>query len=43
MPRCRAKCSSLLTTEGADVNAQLAQVRELEAKLAEEYRVVCVL
>jgi hypothetical protein len=25
---------------GADINAQLAQARELEAKLAEEYRVV---
>jgi hypothetical protein len=25
---------------GADINAQLAQVRELEAKLAEEYRAV---
>jgi hypothetical protein len=28
---------------GADVNAQLAQARELEAKLAEEYRVVRLL
>jgi hypothetical protein len=27
-------------TRGADINAQLAQARELEAKLAEEYRVV---
>jgi hypothetical protein len=32
-----------LTTEGADVNAQLAQARDLEAKLAEEYRVVRLL
>jgi hypothetical protein len=29
--------------EGADVNAQLAQARELEAKLAEEYRMVWLL
>jgi hypothetical protein len=43
MPRCGAKRSSLLTTEGADVNAQLAQVREIEAKLAEEYRAVQLL
>jgi hypothetical protein len=28
---------------GADVNAQLAQARELEAKLAEEYRAVRLL
>jgi hypothetical protein len=28
---------------GADINAQLAQARELEAKLAEEYRVVQLL
>jgi hypothetical protein len=32
-----------LTTEGADINAQLAQARELEAKLAEEYRTVRLL
>jgi hypothetical protein len=32
-----------LTAEGADINAQLAQVRELEAKLAEEYRMVRLL
>jgi hypothetical protein len=32
-----------LTTEGADVNAQLAQARELEAKLVEEYRAVRLL
>jgi hypothetical protein len=34
---------SLLTTEGADVNAQLSQARELEAKLAEECRAVRLL
>jgi hypothetical protein len=28
---------------GADINAQLAQARELEAKLAEEYRAVRLL
>jgi hypothetical protein len=28
---------------GADINAQLAQARELEAKLAEEYRTVWLL
>jgi hypothetical protein len=32
-----------LTAEGADINAQLAQARELEAKLAEEYRTVRLL
>jgi hypothetical protein len=31
------------TPAGADVNAQLAQARELEAKLAEEYRTVRLL
>jgi hypothetical protein len=30
-------------TRGADINAQLAQARELEAKLAEEYRAVRLL
>jgi hypothetical protein len=30
-------------TRGADINAQMAQARELEAKLAEEYRVVRLL
>jgi hypothetical protein len=34
---------SLLATEGADVNAQLAQAHELEAKLAKEYRAVRLL
>jgi hypothetical protein len=38
-----AKRPSLLTAEGADINAQLAQARELEAKLAEEYRTVRLL
>jgi hypothetical protein len=32
-----------LTAEGVDINAQLAQARELEAKLAEEYRAVRLL
>jgi hypothetical protein len=32
-----------LTAEGADINEQLAQARELEAKLAEEYRTVWLL
>jgi hypothetical protein len=39
----RGQAPSLLTTEGADVNAQLAQARELEAKLAEGYRAVQLL
>jgi hypothetical protein len=38
-----AKRPSFLTTEGPDINTQLAQVRELEAKLAEEYCIVRVL
>jgi hypothetical protein len=42
-PGCGAKHPSSLTTEGADINAQLAQARELEAKLAEEYRTVQLL
>jgi hypothetical protein len=29
-----------LPTGGADINAQLTQARELEAKIAEEYRAV---
>jgi hypothetical protein len=29
-----------LSAQGADINAQLAQAHELEAKLAEEYRAV---
>jgi hypothetical protein len=32
-----------LLARGADINAQLAQARELEAKLAEEYRAVRLL
>jgi hypothetical protein len=32
-----------LPPRGADINAQLAQARELEAKLAEEYRAVRLL
>jgi hypothetical protein len=42
-PRMAAGPSAPLTTEGADINAQLAQARELEAKLAEEYRTVRLL
>jgi hypothetical protein len=42
-PGCGAKRASPLTTEGGDINAQLAQARELEAKLAEEYRAVRLL
>jgi hypothetical protein len=38
-----ANCASPLTPRGADINAQLAQARELEAKLAEEYRTVRLL
>jgi hypothetical protein len=34
---------SPLIAEGADINAQLAQAREFEAKLAEEYRTVRLL
>jgi hypothetical protein len=42
-PGCRTKRTSPLTAEGADINAQLAQARELEAKLTEEYRAVRLL
>jgi hypothetical protein len=35
--------SSLLTAEGVDINAQLAQAHELEAKLTEEYHAVRLL
>jgi hypothetical protein len=42
-PGCGAKRPSPLTAEGVDINAQLAQARELEAKLAEEYRTVRLL
>jgi hypothetical protein len=38
-----AERSSSLIADGADINAQLAQARELEAKLAEEYRTVWLL
>jgi hypothetical protein len=41
--RVRGQGPSLLTTEGADINAQLAQPREHEAKLAEEYHAVRLL
>jgi hypothetical protein len=40
---CRAKRPSPSPPRGADINAQLAQARELEAKLAEEYRTVRLL
>jgi hypothetical protein len=40
---CGAKRPSPFAAEGADINAQLAQARELEAKLAEEYRTVWLL
>jgi hypothetical protein len=39
----RGQALPLLTAEGADVNAQLDQARELEAKLAKEYRAVRLL
>jgi hypothetical protein len=42
-PGCGAERASPLTAEGADINAQLAQACELEAKLAEEYCVVRLL
>jgi hypothetical protein len=42
-PRCRTKRASPLAAEGADINAQLAQSRELEANLAEEYHTVRLL
>jgi hypothetical protein len=42
-PGCGAKRPSPFTAEGGDINAQLAQARELEAKLAEEYRTVRLL
>jgi hypothetical protein len=38
IPEPRAKRTSHLTGEGAGIKAQLAQARELEEKLAEEYR-----
>jgi hypothetical protein len=41
--RARAKCAPTSPARGADINAQLAQARELEAKLAEEYRAVQLL
>jgi hypothetical protein len=42
-PGCGTKRASPLTARGADINAQLAQACELEAKLAEEYRAVRLL
>jgi hypothetical protein len=41
--RVRGQARLPLTAEGADINAQLTQARELEAKLMEEYRVVRLL
>jgi hypothetical protein len=41
--RAWAKRPALLTIEGDDLNAQLSQACELEAKLAEEYRAVRML
>jgi hypothetical protein len=42
-PGLRTKRAPTSLTRGADINAQLAQARELEAKLAEEYRAVPLL
>jgi hypothetical protein len=41
--KVRDQVLPLLTAEGADVNVQLAQAHELEAKLAKEYRAVRLL
>jgi hypothetical protein len=38
-----AKCAPTSLARGADINVQLAQERELEAKLAKEYRAVQLL
>jgi hypothetical protein len=42
-PGCGAKRASPSSPRGADINTQLAQARELEAKLAEEYCAVQLL
>jgi hypothetical protein len=42
-PGLGAKCAPTSPPRGTDINAQLAQARELEAKLAEEYRAVRLL
>jgi hypothetical protein len=42
-PGCGTERASPSPPRGADVNAQLAQAHELEAKLAEEYRAVWLL
>jgi hypothetical protein len=39
-PGCGANRTSPSPPRGADIKAQLAQARELETKLAEEYRAV---
>jgi hypothetical protein len=41
--RARGQAPLPLATEGADVNAQLAQARQLEAKIAKEYCAVRLL
>jgi hypothetical protein len=41
--RDRGQVRPRLTAKGTDINVQLAQARELEAKLAEEYRAVRLL
>jgi hypothetical protein len=42
-PKPGAECAPTSPTGGTDINAQLAQARELEAKLMEEYRAVRLL
>jgi hypothetical protein len=42
-PEPRAKRTPTSSARGADINAQLAQAREFEAKLMEEYRAVGLL
>jgi hypothetical protein len=42
-PGTRVERAPTSPTGGADINTQLAQARELEAKIAEEYRAVCLL
>jgi hypothetical protein len=42
-PKLWAKRTPTSPARGANINAQMAQARELEAKLAEEYRVVRLL
>jgi hypothetical protein len=42
-PELRAKCAPTSPARGTDINAQLAQARELKAKLVKEYRSVRLL